>query len=365
MDYSTFFARYGTVVSAQVQRDPVTGRSRGFGFVTFADKESCDKVIAEPNLSLDGRKMEIKYAVPKGQVGSYDDSSSRFASSTAGGRPKKIYIAGISAGVSEEDLKEHFAQFGRVVECYIQKDRNTGESRGFAFLTFENPDSVDKVLQKPSQQIGDKCTVDVKIARPKGETGRPGGDWSTFGGGGGGSWGGGFASPAPGYAPSWGGSTGLDSLGVGLGSTRASDDYGSSTTGLGGLGSGLPTSTGPDYSQYSQTGYYQNYGYGGLGASGGTGATPGYGDTSTLRLNPGYGQWAGQTTLDDTKRVYDPTYGTGGSAYGTGGSTYGTSALTGATPSPGTASDPTGQYTYGALQGRRATVRATYHPYSR
>jgi heterogeneous nuclear ribonucleoprotein A1/A3 len=365
-----YFSRFGTVVSAQVQRDHVSGRSRGFGFVTFADRTSCEKVLAE-NLSLDGRKMEIKYAIPKGQVASYDDSSRTAVG--PGGRPKKIYIAGISVGVTEEDLKEHFATFGRIVECYIQKDRNTGESRGFAFLTFENPDSVDKVLQKPSQKIGDKCIVDVKIARPKGEA--PG--WSSFSDVGSGassssgppSWGGyssgGFGATAPGYAPtgysSWSG--GLDTIGQ-LGSTRVADGYGGST--------------GRDYS-YSQYGYDQGYGTG-VGGTG-AGSVGGYGDQSGLG---GYGQWQGASASgDDGKRGYDSTYGagygtTGTASYDPTGYSYGTTGST-------SAYDPTNQYTYGALRrtapttttpttasgtaGATTTAAArrtpAYHPYSR
>jgi len=76
-------------------------------------------------------------------------------------------VAGLTDTVNEVDLRDHFSQYGRVVEATIQKDRASGESRGFGFVTFESGDGVEKVLQKGSQKLGDKCVVDVKIARPK------------------------------------------------------------------------------------------------------------------------------------------------------------------------------------------------------
>jgi len=213
-----FFSRFGTVISAQIQRDRSTGRSRGFGFASFEDASSAEKVLAEQNLALDGRRLEIKAAVPRGLVGAYEEQQ-RFAAS----RPKKIFVAGIPETVTEEDLKEHFSSYGRVLECYIQKDRTTGESRGFGFLSFETPDVVDKILLKPSQKIGDKGVVDIKVARPK-EAPRgtavwspPFGGFSTRPGG----WGGpGWGGPPFGGA-GWGGPDPYGrGLGAGLGSAE-------------------------------------------------------------------------------------------------------------------------------------------------
>jgi len=92
-------------------------------------------------------------------------------------------VAGLTEGITEEDLKEHFGTYGRIVECYIQKDRTTGESRGFGFLSFENPDVVEKILLKPQQKLGDKCVIDIKIARPKEAPppARGAAVWSSFG----------------------------------------------------------------------------------------------------------------------------------------------------------------------------------------
>ena len=39
---------------------------------------------------------------------------------------------------STEDLREMFAKYGEVADCYIPRDRNTGQSRGFGFVRFRD-----------------------------------------------------------------------------------------------------------------------------------------------------------------------------------------------------------------------------------
>jgi len=152
----TFFSRYGNVVSATVQRDRVSNRSRGFGFVTFDDPAVAEKV-AQSKVDWNGRSLEIRHAVPRGQVAEAIAKKDR---------PKKIYVAGLSKATSAEELRNYFASFGSVSECYIQKDRVSGESRGFGFVSFDSSDSVDKVLRISTHKVGDKF-VDCKVAIPK------------------------------------------------------------------------------------------------------------------------------------------------------------------------------------------------------
>jgi len=60
------FSPHGEVTEATVIADRDTGRSRGFGFVTFADDESADKAIAALNQSeLDGRTIKVDVAQAK------------------------------------------------------------------------------------------------------------------------------------------------------------------------------------------------------------------------------------------------------------------------------------------------------------
>ena len=63
---SSFFAKAGTVTSANVVKDRYTGKSRGFGFVEMSSDEEADKAIAELNgQALDERNISVNEARPR------------------------------------------------------------------------------------------------------------------------------------------------------------------------------------------------------------------------------------------------------------------------------------------------------------
>ena len=64
-ELAEFFAQAGTVVSAKVIMDKMTGRSRGFGFVEMSSEEEAKKAIEEFNgADVDGRKIVVNIAQP-------------------------------------------------------------------------------------------------------------------------------------------------------------------------------------------------------------------------------------------------------------------------------------------------------------
>ncbi|XP_035239913.1 RNA-binding protein Musashi homolog 2-like isoform X1 [Anguilla anguilla] len=60
-----YFSKFGEIRECMVMRDPTTKRSRGFGFVTFADAASVDKVLAQPHHELDSKTIDPKVAFPR------------------------------------------------------------------------------------------------------------------------------------------------------------------------------------------------------------------------------------------------------------------------------------------------------------
>jgi RNA-binding protein Musashi len=58
------FSQYGSVEATEVMKDRVSGKSRGFGFVTFVDP-ACAAAALQMEHTIDGRRCEAKVALPK------------------------------------------------------------------------------------------------------------------------------------------------------------------------------------------------------------------------------------------------------------------------------------------------------------
>ncbi|KAL6511637.1 hypothetical protein OROGR_021234 [Orobanche gracilis] len=79
----------------------------------------------------------------------------------------KLFVGGISWVTTEDILKEHFDKYGTVLSSVIAKDRNSGQPRGFAFVTFSESSAVERALQESHQILS--RTVEVKRAIPRSE----------------------------------------------------------------------------------------------------------------------------------------------------------------------------------------------------
>eukprot|EP00980_Cylindrotheca_fusiformis_P003131 scaffold721_cov131-Cylindrotheca_fusiformis.AAC.21 len=74
---------------------------------------------------------------------------------------------GLSWQTTEESLRWHFEQYGTVASVDVMKDRVTGDPRGFAFVVFEDANTVDLVMNEGKHEINHKV-VDVKRAQARG-----------------------------------------------------------------------------------------------------------------------------------------------------------------------------------------------------
>lgn len=97
---------------------------------------------------------------------------------------KNIYVGNLSFKATEDDLRDAFGRFGEVSSVHIITDRETGRSRGFAFVEMPNDDEANTAIEElnRSQIVGRE--VNVNEARPKEDRPKRGGG----GGGGGRRW---------------------------------------------------------------------------------------------------------------------------------------------------------------------------------
>ena len=80
---------------------------------------------------------------------------------------KKLFVGNISWNTTDEKLKEHFEQFGEVEEAVIIKDKFSGRSKGFGFVTFPNGEDGDKAIEATNGQDLDGRELTVNEAKPR------------------------------------------------------------------------------------------------------------------------------------------------------------------------------------------------------
>ncbi|KAL2650965.1 hypothetical protein R1flu_019093 [Riccia fluitans] len=90
-EFKSYFTRFGNVVEHQIMQDHSTGRSRGFGFVTFDSEQTVEDILAQGKMhELGGKQVEIKKAEPKRTT---QETGSSYPGGRGGG-----YSAGASGG---------------------------------------------------------------------------------------------------------------------------------------------------------------------------------------------------------------------------------------------------------------------------
>jgi RNA recognition motif-containing protein len=113
---------------------------------------------------------------------------------------KKLYVGNISFQTTSDDLVAAFSQYGTVLGAQIVSDRETGRSRGFAFV--EMHDGADEAIAALNGAQLSGRTLTVNEAKPREERPRTGGG---SGGGYGGSRSGGSGGSSGGYGGGGGG----------------------------------------------------------------------------------------------------------------------------------------------------------------
>lgn len=103
----------------------------------------------------------------------------------------KLYVGNLSYDTTEDELRDLFTQAGTVTSVALIKDRDTGRSKGFAFVEMSNQAEAEKAIQTFNGYTLANRPLKVNAARPKEERSFGGGGGYGGGRGGGGGYGGG------------------------------------------------------------------------------------------------------------------------------------------------------------------------------
>ncbi|XP_061593515.1 ELAV-like protein 1 isoform X6 [Cololabis saira] len=128
----SLFSSVGDVESAKLIRDKVAGHSLGYGFVNFVNPNDAERAISTLNgLRLQSKTIKVSYARPSSDM--IKDAN--------------LYISGLPRTLTQPDLEDMFASFGRIINSRVLVDQASGLSRGVAFIRFDKRSEAEDAIK--------------------------------------------------------------------------------------------------------------------------------------------------------------------------------------------------------------------------
>lgn len=147
------FQVHGEIEEGAVIFDKTTGKSRGYGFITYKDMESAKTALKAPSKLIDGRMVVCNLACESlSSTSVLPDQAQR-----------KLYIGGLSPDTTSEMLLFFFRRHGEIEEGSVAYDKDTNRSRGFGFVTYKTVEGAKKAIDDPQKSLGGR-NVTVKLA---------------------------------------------------------------------------------------------------------------------------------------------------------------------------------------------------------
>lgn len=158
----SLFSAYGELEEAVVIVDKATGKSKGYGFVTFRHVDGAILALREPSKRIDGR-------VTVTQLAAAGNSASN--ANAADVALRKIYVANVPPDLPADKLLAHFSVYGEIEEGPLGFDKQTGKSKGFALFVYKTPEGAQAALLDPVKTVEGR-QLSCKLAITDGKQGK-------------------------------------------------------------------------------------------------------------------------------------------------------------------------------------------------
>nr|QKY15290.1 RNA recognition motif 2 in splicing factor 3b subunit 4 (SF3B4) [Polytomella parva] len=149
-----FFTQAGPVVNVYLPKDRVTNKHQGYGFVEFVNEEDAEYAIKILNMiKMFGKPLRVNKA-------SQDKKTQDVGAN--------LFIGNLDPDVDEKLLYDTFSAFGMIVATpKIMRDPESGNSRGFGFISYDCFEASDAAIEAMNGQYFSNRSISVSYAYKK------------------------------------------------------------------------------------------------------------------------------------------------------------------------------------------------------
>ncbi|KAM4699208.1 polyadenylate-binding protein 4 isoform 2-T2 [Discoglossus pictus] len=163
------FSKYGKTLSVKVMTDS-SGKSKGFGFVSFEKHEDANKAVDDMNgKDVNGKVMFVGRAQKK--VERQAELKRRFEQLKQERLSRyqgvNLYIKNLDDTIDDEKLRKEFSPFGSITSAKVMLE--DGRSKGFGFVCFSSPEEATKAVTEMNGRIVGSKPLYVALAQRKEE----------------------------------------------------------------------------------------------------------------------------------------------------------------------------------------------------
>uniref|UniRef100_A0A8C4EAV6 PABP n=1 Tax=Dicentrarchus labrax TaxID=13489 RepID=A0A8C4EAV6_DICLA len=169
MDDEKLKELFGPALSIRVMTDE-SGKSKGFGFVSFERHEDAQKAVDDMNgKELNGRQVYVGRAQKKGER--QNELKRKFEQMKQDRMTRyqgvNLYVKNLDDGLDDERLRKEFSPFGTITSAKVMMEG--GRSKGFGFVCFSSPEEATKAVTEMNGRIVATKPLYVALAQRKEE----------------------------------------------------------------------------------------------------------------------------------------------------------------------------------------------------
>lgn len=140
--YIQVFSKFGTIEDMKIPKDHNTGEPKGIAFIKFSKTSEAARALEEMHLKMlphTNRALKVMVAANRSDIQTDDDDDDN--------KYKRLFIT-VPRSADEIALRNVFSNYGDVEQVRMQVDRNTGESKGFAYVKYRKFSEAARAIEE-------------------------------------------------------------------------------------------------------------------------------------------------------------------------------------------------------------------------